>query len=130
MSGVEFLAVIGIIANIIAVVDASIEVYDRAKGYKDDVNGIPKALQNTNAVLPLFKYALQQTETRLQEGGIDEEARQVLASYLTHCMETVSGLNEIFLKVIPEKNASKFRRGWKACLVWGKTRKSRFWIRT
>jgi hypothetical protein len=61
MSGIEVLSVIGIISNILQIIDFSVDVYERAKNFSQDVNDTPKAFRNTSEVLPLVKSALQQT---------------------------------------------------------------------
>jgi hypothetical protein len=55
MSGIEVFSVIGIISNILQLIDFSVDVYERAKSFSQDVNDIPKAFRNTSEVLPLSR---------------------------------------------------------------------------
>ncbi|TVY19417.1 Nephrocystin-3 [Lachnellula arida] len=114
MSGVEVLAVVGIIANITALVDFGLEVYDRATTFKDGASNIPKAFRSTVEVLPLVKTTLQQTEKRIQEGDVDTESCQALTKVLDGCLEALTELNTIFQSVLPKQDASKWIRARKA----------------
>lgn len=114
MSGVEVLAVVGIIANITALVDFGLEVYDRATEFNDGASNIPKAFRSTAEVLPLVKATLQQTEKRIQEGDVDTESCQALTKVLDGCLEALTELNTIFQSVLPKKDASKWTRARKA----------------
>jgi hypothetical protein len=61
MSGAEALAVIGIIANIVALVNFGIEVFDRANDFGGDVNEVPRAFRDVQSVLPLLANTLRKT---------------------------------------------------------------------
>jgi hypothetical protein len=123
MSGVEVLSVIGIISNILQIIDFSVDVYERAKNFSQDVNDIPKAFRNTSEVLPLVKSALQQTQARMTESEVDAETCQALTKVLDGCEATVTKLKDIFHNVLPAKDASKWTRGWKAVSSVGQDKK-------
>lgn len=56
MSGVEVLAVIGILANVIQLLDFSRQAFARIKECKDDSSRLPKVfwtLENVSILLPL-----------------------------------------------------------------------------
>ncbi|TVY38157.1 Kinesin light chain [Lachnellula subtilissima] len=114
MSGAEVLAVVGIIANITALVDFGLEVYDRATAFGDGASNIPKAFRSTAEVLPLVKTTLQQTEKRIREGDQDIESCQGLTKVLESCLETLAELNNIFQNVLPKQDASKLTKFRKA----------------
>lgn len=123
MSGIEVLSVLGIISNILQIIDFSVDVYERAKNFSQDVNDIPKAFRNTGEVLPLVKSALQQTQARITEGEVDAETCQALRKVLDGCEATVAKLKDIFHNVLPAKDASKGTRGWKAVSSVGQDKK-------
>lgn len=123
MSGAEVFAVIGIIANILGLIDLSVDVYTRAEGFSHDVNEIPQAFRHISQALPLVKSALQETEKRIKEGEISEEACQALRKVLDGCEVTVTKLKDIFCDVLPAKDASKWTRGWKAISSKGQDKK-------
>lgn len=114
MSGAEVLAVVGIIANITALVDFGVEVYNRATAFNDGASNIPKAFRSTAQVLPLVKATLQQTEKRIREGDLDIESCQGLTKVLHSCLEALAELNNIFQSVLPKQDASKLTKFRKA----------------
>lgn len=86
-------AVINIITNIITLIDFSVEIYDRAKGFSDDSKDIPKALRNINQVLPSVSASLRKTQEQIKSGGIDEFSCRALQPLLEGC---VGELCELF----------------------------------
>jgi hypothetical protein len=114
MSGAEALAVVSIVANIVAIVDVSIKVYDRAKGFDGDLRDIPKDFQEVRRVLPLVSKSLQKTATNAASGNADEDTCKALLPVLEGCHAKVEDLSTIFQNVLPAKGASKWTRSWKA----------------
>jgi hypothetical protein len=57
MAGVKVPDVIRAIANIVALIEFSVNVYGRKKDISQDANEVPKAFRNTSEVLPLVKSA-------------------------------------------------------------------------
>lgn len=111
------LGVVGVIANIIALIDFSIETYERVQKFRDDVKLLPKAFQDVNGKLPLLKFALQKTEQRASKlGGKEKEA---LEQSLRDCHQNIKDLSEIFKRVLPTGGASRLTRGWKAVSSFG-----------
>lgn len=111
MAEVAF-GVIGIIANIIALIEVSVNVYERAQNFRDDVKSLPKAFHDVHGKLPLLKFALQKTEQRASK--LEGEERKALEQSLRACHENIKELSEIFKKVFPADGASRLTRGWKA----------------
>jgi hypothetical protein len=71
MSGAEALAVLGILANIVAVVDFSIKVLDRAQDF-GDLKDIPEEFREIRQVLPLISNTLQITSSHVVSGQVEE----------------------------------------------------------
>jgi hypothetical protein len=59
----EALAVVGIIANIVQLVDFSSRVLKRLEDYQSQLGDIPEAFRHINASLPVLLDALQQTQS-------------------------------------------------------------------
>jgi len=114
MSGAEALAVVGIIANILQLVDFSIDVYERAKAFGHDTNKLPKAFRDVSVVLPLIKSSVEHTKSRMDEEPLDDRSCQGLMVLLKSCEEKITELKGIFVKVLPAKSASKLRYGIQA----------------
>lgn len=55
MSGVEVLAVVGIIANILQLADFDVDIYKGAKAFSHHVDKLPKLFKAVSAMLPLIK---------------------------------------------------------------------------
>lgn len=123
MSGVEALAVVSIIANIVAVVDFSVEVIDRAKRFGGDVKDVPEEFREVRRTLPLIASTLQKTSTSTKSGQVDEATCKVLRPVLEGCQTKIDELSDIFKKVLPPEGASKWTRGWKAVSSMGQDKK-------
>jgi len=114
MSGAEALAVVSIVANIVAIVDVSVKVYDRAKGFDGDLRDIPRDFQEVRRVLPLISKSLQNTAANAASGISGEDTCKALLPVLEGCHTKVEELNTIFQNVLPSKGASKWSRTLKA----------------
>jgi hypothetical protein len=114
MSGAEALLVVGIIANILQLVDFSVNIYERAKAFGHDTDKLPKAFRDVSVVLPLIKSSLEHTKRRMDEEPLDDRSCQDLMGILTSCEEKIAELKEIFVKVLPARSASKLRYGIQA----------------
>ena len=123
MSGAEALAVIGIVANIIQLVDFSGKVISRIKEYSGDVHKVPKAFRETQTVLPLIANALQKIQEQVSRDQVPEEECKARQPVLKGCEAKLAELNAIFENALPENGTSMTRRGWMALLSLGKDRK-------
>jgi len=72
MSGVEALVVVGIIANVLALVDFSSKVLSRVDDFKGKVKDVPKAFRNLKIVLPLLADTLSRTKSRIDALEVDD----------------------------------------------------------
>ncbi|KAE9370158.1 TPR-like protein [Stipitochalara longipes BDJ] len=116
MSGAEAFAVIGVISSILQLVDFSTDVYERAKGFSHDARELPSVFQNIDSILPTVRSSLEQTQKRIEASEFDESQCRQLKEMIARCEATLTELNEIFVKILPPKGASKWTRGWKAIL--------------
>lgn len=120
----EVVAVISIVANIIALIDISVEIYERTRDFSDGVKDVmPKAFRDVQARLPLIRSALQKTLERARSGEIGEDASKALKQTLAQCEENIKDLNDIFEKVLPKEGASRFKRGLQAVSSLGQDKK-------
>jgi hypothetical protein len=125
MSGAEALAVIGIIANIIAIVDFSTKIYDRAKSFSGDLKEVPEEFREVRSLLPLISKCLDSTLSRAEFGEIDEATCKVLRPVLENCQIKIEELRKIFEDVLPAEGASKWTRVRKAISSVGKDKKAK-----
>jgi hypothetical protein len=125
MSGAEGLAVIGIIVNIIAIVDFSIKIYDRARGFNVDLKEVPEEFREVRSLLPLISNDLHRTLSRAKSSKIDEDKCKALRPVLENCQIKIGELRKIFEHVFPAEGASKWTRVRKAILSVGKDKKAK-----
>ena len=123
MSGVEAIAVLGIIASTASIIDFTSKILGRIKEAGENVHNIPKAFRDVQITLPLLSHALKQTKQRIKSGDLDEEACAALKPVLQDCESSISELNDIFDKCLPRDGSSRFHRGWKAAISLRKDKK-------
>ncbi|OPB44042.1 hypothetical protein A0O28_0023600 [Trichoderma guizhouense] len=114
MSGAEL---IGIISGIIAIVDASLKIYEAA----EDASGLPRVFRNVIARLPVIqdtleaaKEALQEEEERGKHELSRTKSREAMAKILESCYDKATALNKTLKAVMPAQGTSKTKRYVKA----------------
>ena len=134
MSGAEVITVLGLISSVIAIIEASRDLYDAASS----VEGLHEAFRTVSQNIPLVLNILRDCK-KVQE-HIDrdyssttdadqkrdiEESNKAVEPLLTTCQEDVKRLQEIFQKVVPGDEASWLERYKKAAhaVLPGKKRK-------
>jgi len=123
MSGAEALLVIGIIANIVQLVDFTSKVVGRVKDSAQDSRSIPKAFRNIQVTLPLLANTLRKTEDQVKSGKVDEQTCNALRPVLKACEGQVNELKAIFVQTLPAEGASRWTRGWKGISTLKKDKK-------
>ena len=114
MSGVEALAVISVIANIISLTEFSSNVISQIKKYGEKAQDVPEAFRDIQTVLPLISSTLLRTQKQVECGTLDDDACKVLRPVLEGCQNRMEQLTAIFKDVMAEEGASKLKRGWMA----------------
>ena len=123
MAGVEALFVLGVIANIIQVVDFSNKAIERVRESRHNLHAIPKAFRDVQTTLPLLANTLGKTRQHIEAGGLDETTCKALKPVLQDCQSKINDLNDIFDKLLPMEGSSKLMRGWKAISSLGQDKK-------
>ena len=119
MSGAEALAIVGIIANILQLVDFTSKAISRVKEYGEDAQDIPKTFRDIQTELPLIVHTLGEIQTRLSDGQLPEERCKALRGVLGNCEAKLAELKIIFEKVLLQDGASKGKRVWKGLVsLW------------
>jgi NACHT NTPase-like protein len=114
MSGVEALAVVGIIANIIQLADFSVNVIERARGFSSKVVEVPVAFKSLYTVLPLLSLTLSRTMDRTKSNELSENTCKALKPVILGCQTQLLQLEKILKKLIPSKDALAFEIFWKS----------------
>ena len=116
MSGVEAVAVLGVISSIIAIVDGTKKVWDAAT----DTKGLPEAFREVAGRLPIVKSILNSTEQRIKEDKLNDDSCKGVENIAKVCKEKAQKLEKLFDHVIPGEGASHVERYRKAVKVFGK----------
>jgi hypothetical protein len=114
MSGADAGFVVGLIASVISITEATKTVYDAAK----DAKGQPEAFRQVAARLPLVIEILHSTEAKAQK--LNETAEEALEHILKSCQAKAEKLQEIFQKVIRKDDDKWYDRYKKALGTVGK----------
>ncbi|KAM0147382.1 hypothetical protein ACHAPG_010623 [Botrytis cinerea] len=116
MSGVgEASLVLGIISSIIAIIDATKQIYDAV----EDEGGLPENFKKSSAKLPLISNLLRDAE-RYVDDMTNEVDKAAFLLTLKDCKFQASQLKKLFEKVTPEEGASRMDRYIKAVRTIGK----------
>lgn len=109
----EALAVIGITASIIQLVDFGSRLLGRLDTYQTQIGGIPEAFRHIKAELPVLLDALRQTQSAI-DSGVQNDTKNALIPAIEGCKAQITLLDEIIVKALPGPSDSRIRRGGKA----------------
>ena len=119
MSGVEAFAVLGTIASIITIIDATQQVYDSAR----DAQGLPQAFREVAERLPIIRTTLASAQQSIDDQSLDEGAYEGVLQLAEACKEKAEKLDSIFHQACPSQGASDLERYYKAVKILGKGHK-------
>ncbi|KAI9641409.1 hypothetical protein NHQ30_010211 [Ciborinia camelliae] len=120
MSGVEFIAVLGIASNIIAVVDACTKIQDRIQSYRQNT-----AFRDLSLQLPLLVSAIESLRTPQYRNLLDPSTERALIRVLEGCLRQLKSLESLIKDLTPSNAASKLQKTWKGIRSFGKDTKVR-----
>ena len=116
MSGLgEAGLVLGIISAIISIIDATKKVYEAV----EDEAGLPTNLKKSATKLPLISKLLEYAEEYVNNEA-DESIKAAFTPTLEDCKVQAIHLQELFEKVMPEEDDSRWDRYVKAARTIGK----------
>jgi hypothetical protein len=115
MSGAEFIAVTSVISSIIAIVDGIKQVVDAAS----EVEGLPKAFRQASNKLLLISDILDATTRNFETDNVSGVEKSVTL-VVNGCKNKWKTLKDLFDKVIPEEEASRVERYYRAVKTLGK----------
>jgi hypothetical protein len=116
MSGAEAIAVLGLIASIISIIDGTKQVYDAAT----NAQGVPEAFSKVAGRLPIVRNILGSTQQYIDEGDVDDDSCKGVKPIAEACEKKAKRLDELFHKAIPADGASDLKRYYKAVKACGK----------
>ena len=112
----EAIAVIGVVASIVQLVDFSSRVLHRFEEFQSSLGEIPKSFRNIKAELPVLQDTLQQTREAINAGLVRDETKKALIPAIEGCTEQIGLLDPILANTLPTPTDSRLRRGTKAIL--------------
>ena len=81
MSGVEAIAILGIISSVISIVDSTKQVYDAAS----NTNGLPEAFREVAARLPVVRDILDSAKQRVSRGHTNKDSYEAAKNVVEDC---------------------------------------------
>ncbi|KAH8591628.1 SesA protein [Bisporella sp. PMI_857] len=116
MLGTEAIAVLGVIASIISIIDGTKQVYDAAT----NAQGLPEAFCEVAARLPIVRNILASAKRHIGEEDTDEDSCKEVKDIVEGCGKKAKKLEELFQKVISADGASRAERYVSAARTLGK----------
>lgn len=110
----EALAVVGVVANIIQLVDFGTRVLNRLEQYQSTLTQVPEAFCHIKTELPVLLDALRQTKAAIEAGLLQDTSKKALLQAVEGCTVQIKALDEVIKKVLPASSDSWTRRGKKA----------------
>jgi hypothetical protein len=110
----ESLAILGIIANIIQVVDFGSRVLKRLEEYHSELGDIPEVFRHIKNELPVLLDALRQTKIAIDAGCMQDESKKALLPAIEGCLIQIKALDDIIAKALPAPGDSWSKKGRKA----------------
>jgi hypothetical protein len=102
----EGLAVVGIVANIVQLVDFSTKVIHRLGEFHSAAGEIPKSFRHINTELPVLSTTLQNISRDITKDSVDTGTRDALIPVVDGCREQIAQLDIILAKTLPATNDS------------------------
>jgi len=110
----EALALVGIAANIVQLVDFGSKILYRLNEFQSNVGDVPETFRHIKAELPVLLDALQRTKEAIEAGSVRDETKNALRPAINGCLEQIKSLDEVLLKALPTSSDSRVKRIWKA----------------
>ena len=110
----EALAVVGIVANIIQLVDFGSRVLKRLEEYQSGLGDIPEVFYHIKAELPVLLDALRQTKAVIDAGSMQDDSKKALIPAVEGCGIQIQLLDDVIVKALPASGDSWATRGRKA----------------
>jgi hypothetical protein len=110
----EALAVVGVVASIVQLLDFSTTVLCRLKEYQSSLGEVPKSFRQIDKELPLLLHTIQQIQDALAAGSVGIETKTALLPVVKGCQEQLELLQGILDKTLPKVGDSSLEKGKKA----------------
>lgn len=112
----EAIAIVGIVASIVQLVDFSSRVLRRLDEFQSNQGELPGSFRHVKAELPVLKYTLQYIRDAIEAGSGEDETKKALIPAIEGCTEQIRLLEPILAKILPTSTDSQLRIHTKAIL--------------
>jgi hypothetical protein len=112
----EAVAVIGLVASIVNIVDFAAKIVSRLKAYSSTASALPAAFQSVADQLPLLVRVLNRIRSRIESATLSKEDASALLPVLSNASDDVKSLYEILEAAWPQTEASSMERATKALI--------------
>ncbi|KAF2445200.1 hypothetical protein P171DRAFT_291512 [Karstenula rhodostoma CBS 690.94] len=109
----EALAIIGITASVLQLVDFGSRLLKRLETYQTQVGEIPEAFRHIKAELPVLLDALRQTQSAI-DSGVQDDTKHAFIPAIEGCKAQITLLDDIIVKALPSPSDSRIKRGGKS----------------
>ena len=110
----EALALVGIVASIVQLVDFSSKVLSRLNEFQSSVDEVPTSFRNVKVELPLLLDTLKHISKDISTGLIADEIQKSLLPVIEACQSQVESLDVVLVKTLPAPGDSRTQRTRKA----------------
>jgi hypothetical protein len=110
----EALAVVGIVASIVQLVDFSSKVLSRLNEFQSSVDEVPKSFRNIKVELPLLLDTLKHVNKDISAGLIADEIQKSLLPVIEACQTQIESLDAVLVQTLPAPGDSRTQRTRKA----------------
>lgn len=110
----EAFATVGLVANIVQLVDFSTRAVSRLDEFYSVAKEIPKSFRGIKTQLPLLATTLEQLKGAIDSSSVTDGSKKALVPVIRGCHEQVAQLDAILENTLPETNDSWRIKGKKA----------------
>jgi hypothetical protein len=112
----ETLAVVGVVASIVQLVNFGSKVLRRLNDFQSNVREIPKPFKHVKDELPILLETLRQTKGAVEQGSISEDTKEAILLVVNGCQTQITLLDGIISRSLPQEGDSLGRKTGKAIL--------------
>lgn len=110
----EALAIVGVVASIVQLVDFSTRVVSRLDEFYTVAKEVPKSFHGIKTELPLLSSTLEQLKRAIDSTSVADGSKKALVPVIAECNNQVVQLDVILKKMLPETKDSWQTKGKKA----------------
>ena len=110
----EALAVVGVVASIVGLVDFGSKVLHRLNDFQSSRGDIPETFKHVKEELPILLEMLNQTKLAVDKGNIKEETKKSLLLVVNRSQTQITLLDDLIGKSLPQEGDSWRKKTSKA----------------